>query len=256
MSSIVAPVDGRNGIDALLYLTRAPGREPFTDEQLGVVTSFAGQAAAALELDRTRQDLRVLEMAHERERIAGDLHDLVIQRLFAAGLGLQAVQSLIPPGRAAERVDATISELDKTISEIRATIFQLDRPAGAGSVHNRLMERIAAGCDALGFVPQLMVEGDLQAVPAIVLEQLLPSLNEILANVAKHSGATTTSVHLAATAEEISLVVTDNGVGMPDNPSPGRGLSNLENRARRLGGSFQAARAPAGGTTVRWVAPR
>jgi PAS domain S-box-containing protein len=255
MSAIVAPVEGRNGVDAVLFLGRAPGRDPFTDEHLTVITSFAGQAAAAMELDRTRQDLRALEMVGERERIAGDLHDLVIQRLFAAGLGLQAIQNLIPPGRAADRVDATITELDKTISEIRSTIFQLNRPSHPAAVHSQLLERIAAGCEALGFVPGLEVEGDAQAIQPVVLEQLLPSLNEILANVAKHASATTATVRLTIGDHEIELVVADNGIGIPDNPSPGRGLTNLDSRARRLGGSFGVTTAGTGGTIARWSVP-
>lgn len=204
------------------------------------------QAEKAILAQRTQ--LQVLE---DRERLARDLHDLVIQRLFAAGMGLQSVQSLIADPTASERVDSTVKQIDETIAELRATIFKLNLPTPP-TVQAQLDNIISHAEITLGFRPDLTINGDPETISEVVAEELLPTLTEALSNVARHANATTTGVTIT-TGDLVELQVIDNGDGYQPTTT-GRGLTNLHERATRLNGTMTITANPTNGTTLTWTA--
>jgi len=196
-------------------------------------------------------------MFEERDRIAADLHDHVIQRLFAAGLSLQSVAARLPPGRDADRIVGAITDLDDTISQIRNTIFQLQRmPEQRGSgVRGRLLDVLADVAPALGFQPSLRLAGPLEhLLSGVLLDDLLAVLREALTNVARHARATSVIVEVTATPERLTLAVLDDGGGIPEG---GRrsGLLNMRGRAEHHGGAFTLAPRDPSGTALSWSVP-
>ncbi|WP_035806886.1 GAF domain-containing sensor histidine kinase [Kitasatospora mediocidica] len=245
------------GVRGVLMLARAAGRPVFEAEECAPLPGFAGQAAVAMELAERRRDSEQVALLEERDRIARDLHDQAIQRLFATGMTLQGAARLIEHPEAAERVRRAIDDLDDTVKTIRSTIFGLrarkDGPAGSG-LRADVVAAVQRAAATLGFVPALRMQGliDLRVPPSLA-EEVLAVLVEALSNVARHAGARTVEVVLAAEGE-LALTVTDDGVGLPEG---GRrsGLGNLAERAARLGGTFRAEAAPAGGTRLEWRVP-
>ena len=201
---------------------------------------------------RAESTLRMLE---DRERLARDLHDLVIQRLFAAGMGLQSVLGSITDPKAADGVSSTVTELDLTIGELRTAIFRLS------TITN---ESIAARIDAiaehasvqLGFAPSITIDGNLDTITAQLREQLLPVLTEALSNVARHAQATRVDIALTINAETVDLAVSDDGVGIAPNAPRGNGLDNLITRARSYAGTVTIDSGHDNGTTLLWTTPR
>ena len=240
-----------------LVVARASGRAGFSEEVLRLVESFAGQAVIALRLGAAAADREQIAVLGDRDRIARDLHDLVIQRLFATGMSLEgALRGMQPPDKA-ERVRRAVDDLDATIKEIRTSIFALQNPAphaGEG-VRTAVLTTTQAAAATLGYEPQVVLNGAIDTlVRAPVGEQLVAVLREALSNVARHAGATAVTVTVTADPQQVNLVVEDNGKGMPED---GRrsGLANLEQRAANLGGAFSARTGSSGGTVVRWSVP-
>jgi two-component system sensor histidine kinase DevS len=198
-----------------------------------------------------------LEVLDDRDRIARELHDSVIQRLFAAGLHLQA-----STGRPdmSERVSSVVDEIDDAIREIRGAIFTLHRPAFLDSgLVEALGASITEAARLLGHRPTLRVIGELGTVPEALGAELLMVLREALMNVAKHARATTTDVSVDVGSDAITLVVADDGIGMPPTSagqSGGLGLRNIRERASRLGGHAAFSNGEPRGTEVRWTVPR
>jgi signal transduction histidine kinase len=192
----------------------------------------------------------------DRDRIARDLHDLVIQRLYATGMSLQGAVSLISSADAAQRVSSAVDSMDETIREIRSVIFALQtrqdtKPPG---LRARILQVADEAIGILGFPPALQLDGRLDDdVPADVGEQLISVLREALSNAARHSNASKVAVQVRADAD-LSLTVRDNGSGIK---ADGRrsGLDNLLQRARNLGGSFRVEPAAGGGTELDWRVP-
>jgi signal transduction histidine kinase len=238
----------------LAVLNRAGGRR-FDMTDLGLLEGFAGQAAVGLELAERRRDAEQLSMYADRDRIARDLHDLVIQRLFATGMRLEGATRLMGRPEAIERVRGAVDDLDLTIREIRSTIYSLQTPvSGEQSLRSRIVDVVDEFSDALGFAPSLRLDGLIDTlVPAEIAEHLLAVLRESLSNVVRHAGASRVAV-LVAVGDELRLTVRDNGVGLSGD---GRrsGLLNLNDRARELDGTFDAAAAPEGGAEVVWAVP-
>ncbi len=240
-----------------LVVARCAGRPPFGPETMRLVDTFAGQAAIALRLGVAAVDREQVAVLGDRDRIARDLHDLVIQRLFATGMALEgAVRGMQPPDKV-ERVRQAVDDLDATIKEIRTSIFALQQPAphaGEG-VRQSVLQAVSAARASLGFEPDVVFHGPVDTlVPASVAEQMLAVIREALSNVARHAAATAASVSIAANPSSVELVVTDNGKGLP---TGGRrsGLANLARRAKDLNGEFSAEPGEKGGTRVRWRAP-
>ena len=251
---IVAPL--RVGLQRLGVLVAGRRRSdgPWRVNDAEMVSSYALEAAVALEIARARADQQRIARLEDREAIAADLHDMVIQRLFAAGMRLQGTLPLLdnPPVRA--RVSDVVDQLDETIAEIRSAIFgiqnaQVDRPTLSSAV----CDLVASNERYLGFAPVLTITGELDDIPPQAGDQLIPVITEALSNVARHAGATSVEVALVADVDQVSLTITDNGAGIAPDVPMGRGLANLRRRAVNLGGSFEAATAPSGvGTVVSW----
>ena len=241
-----------------LVLSRSHASVSFGDDTVQVMQSFAAQAALALRLGAAAKDREQLAVLGDRDRIARDLHDLVIQRLFATGMTLEGALRSMPPD-AAERVRRAVDDLDSTIKEIRTSIFALQSPAphaGEG-LREAILQAARGARDSLGFDAQVSFDGAVDTlVPSQVGEQLLAVLREALSNVARHAQASQVRVVVAASPTAAKLTVTDNGIGLP---ADGRrsGLENLARRARDLGGTFSAdaAEPPARGTLVEWSVP-
>jgi PAS domain S-box-containing protein len=210
------------------------------------------ETAALLAEAQTR-----LEVLDDRDRIARELHDSVIQRLFAAGLHLQASTDRPDIG---ERVSVVVDEIDEAIREIRGAIFTLHRPAQFDSgLEAALRATINEAARLLGHRPTLRLGGILANISTDMGSELLAVLRESLTNVAKHAQATKTEVSLDVGTEAVTLVVYDDGVGMTgssDASSSGLGLRNITERAALLGGQALFLPGAPRGTEVRWVVPR
>jgi two-component system sensor histidine kinase DevS len=194
------------------------------------------------------------EVFSERERIARDLHDLVIQRLFASGMRLQSLLGLVADPALKGRIEGVVDELDATISQIRSSIFVLQVDQHASSVRTQLVELVTGASHSLGFRPQIRFEGPVEtAVPGRVLEQLLAVAREALSNIARHASASSASV-LVRVGDDVVLEVADDGVGMGD-VSRRSGLANLAERAVKLRGTFEVTSEPGEGTRLVWRVP-
>lgn len=211
--------------------------------------------ATVRDVSDRQEALAQVALLKDRERIARDLHDMVIQRLFAAGMSLQAIAGLIEPPTAADRVLSVIDELDDTIRELRAAIFRLGQPEHARTFSAHVAALIDERAPHLGFTPTLSIVGDVDDLPDLVFEQLSATLIEALSNVARHADATTAEVHVARQREQVTLRVVDDGVGMVETPKAQGGISNMMWRAAELGGSCTVAPAAPSGTQLDWHVP-
>lgn len=227
---------------------------PAEAEERELLVSFADQAGLALDRVQALEDREAMALIYDRERIARDLHDVVIQRLFATGLQLQGATALSHDEEVARRLDQAVDALDTTISEIRRSIFELQAPA-ANSLRLDLQGLVGEYAGALGWRPTLRVAGPVDTlVPEGVRQQLLPVLREALSNVAKHAHATTTAVEVSVVPGLLSLTVTDDGIGIgaTDRES---GLRNTRERAEELGGTLTITPASPHGTCFAWSIP-
>jgi signal transduction histidine kinase len=254
---LMVPLLGSSGPHGVLAAVRECGRLGFTDTDLDMAGSFANHAAIAIELAEARAEQQRAAMLDERDRIAADLHDQVIQRLFAAGLSLQSVAMGLGPGRVADRILATVAELDTTISQIRTTIFELhdQRSAAPGGLRARLVDVAADAATALGYDPAVRFDGPVDTLPSETADDLVAVLREALSNVARHACARSASVELLVRPEQLSLCVHDDGVGITAT-TRSSGLTNMRRRAERHHGECHVTRRHPGGTTVRWTIPR
>jgi signal transduction histidine kinase len=253
-SFLGVPVRGRDAVGNL-YVAEKVGADEFTGEDEQLAVAFAAAASVAVDNSRLRDRLGTIALLEERERIARDLHDKVIQRLFAAGMALQTALPLTARTEVATRISLAIEDLDETIREIRYTIFALERPT-----HRGLRVDIFALADgareALGFSPELKLDGPIDTVVTDeTAEHLLATLQEALSNAAKHARPSTVDVRVQA-GSDLLLRVEDDGVGLPDRLDRKSGLDNMQQRAEHLGGSFTARKPKRrGGTVVEWRVP-
>jgi len=198
---------------------------------------------------------RSLDASEDHERIARDLHDTVLQRMFATGLRLQAVAGTLGDATAADAIDEVVADIDDTIRELRGVIFGLEYGhERLGGLAGEILAVTAGAARALGFTPKVTIDGPLEDVPGPVRHDLLGALQEMLSNVSRHARASQVRVECAA-ADWIRLQVTDNGVGLPSELAEGSGLGNLAARAAKLGGSFTLGPAGGGGTAAVWAVP-
>ncbi|WP_269750583.1 GAF domain-containing sensor histidine kinase [Herbidospora daliensis] len=250
------PLGNAGSVRGVLGLGKRPGRIPFTTSSLEMLKSFAAQATVALELAEARRDAERISLLEDRDRIAKDLHDVVIQRLFAVAMTLMSTVRLMEHPEAAARVRHSVDELDATIRQIRATIFALQGPLGPdeSGLRARVAEIVDKSYGDLGFRPMLRLDGQLDyGVPEEIADHVLAVLREALSNVVRHAAAKRVEVSLEA-GDEVTLTVDDDGVGLPPN---GRrsGLRNLAERAENLGGCFEVARREGRGTHLQWRVP-
>jgi len=254
--AVIFPLGGPGNVRGVLTVGRRPGSMPLTSAAVEMVGSFAAQAGVALELADARRDAEQITVLQDRERIARDLHDLVIQRLYATGMSLQGAMPLISRPEAADRVSRAVDALDDTIGDIRSAIFALQ--ARHDVKHATLRERILEVLDEmtglLGFAPSLSLTGDLgEHVPEEIAAHMLGALRESLSNAARHAGASRVEVIVDGEADLV-LVVRDDGVGLRD-ITRRSGLANLADRAEQLGGTLKVGSADGGGTELLWQVP-
>ncbi|SEG87576.1 Histidine kinase [Actinacidiphila yanglinensis] len=255
---VALPMITDDGVRGVLLLGREQHEAPFSDEETAPLLAFAGQAALAMELAERRRDAEQVAILEERDRIARDLHDLAIQRLFATGMTLQSTLRFVEHPEATDRLLRAVDDLDETIKIIRTTIFGL-RSHDLEQRTEGLRSQVAAGveraADTLGFTPSLRMEGLIDTeVPPAIMEEAVAVLGEALSNVARHARASSVAVALEVAHGTLSLTVRDDGVGIAE--QAGRsGLRNLAERAERLGGTFQVGPAPDRGTRLVWRVP-
>ena len=209
-----------------------------------------------VKVKQSEENLRALDMANERDRIARDLHDLVIQRVFGAGMRLSSLYDSVPDD-ASDRLRDIVAELDSVISDIRTTIFDLQaHEVVAHGVRAGVLQLTGDAADRLGFEPRVHFRGPVDTVVDDETgEQLLAVLRESLSNVIRHADATAVEVTVSADQGELVLVVDDDGVGLCTAPGSGFGLRNMESRAEALLGTFAVRANNPRGTLVEWQVP-
>ncbi|MCX4238727.1 GAF domain-containing protein [Streptomyces sp. NPDC020707] len=255
--AVAVPIGSGERVRGIVLLVRDSGRPEFTGKETEALQGFAAQAAVAMELAEHREDAEEIAVLKDRDRIARDLHDLAIQRLFATGMTLQSAGRFIEHSEASERVVRAVDDLDETIKIIRSTIFGLRAREGATApgLRARVVRMVGETAPVLGFTPSLRMEGlvDTQ-VTKETADHVVAVLSEALTNIARHARATRAAVVLETDGREVRLTVSDNGVGIP---AGGRrsGLRNMAERAGQLGGEMQLGDSDGGGTTVVWWAP-
>ncbi len=263
---MVLPLVGTSRLRGALVIGRLAGRHRFDNAELDMATTFANHATVALELADAREHQQRMLLLEDRDRIARDLHDHVIQRLFAAGLSVQSVAAAAGSTEQAARLSRVVDDIDETIRQIRTSIFQLrgSLAPSTGSVRSRLLDVVGEVNPLLGFEPHVRFTGPIDVVvPDRVVDDLLAVTREALTNVARHARATRVEIEVTADAGALSLQVVDDGVGVGQ-PTRRSGLANLAQRAERNGGSFTVGTAsgesltavPDGeGTRLRWTIP-
>ncbi|MEX1008589.1 MAG: PAS domain S-box protein [Acidimicrobiia bacterium] len=239
---------------------------PVTANDQAMVVAAVRDVSERLEteqrLGEAEQELRTLE---DHERIARDLHDIVIQQLFASGMTLQGVWSRIKDPDVAQRVATVVDDLDATIREIRAVIFGLQTlGADAGGRRAEILRVASDERAVLGFEPRVRFDGPIETITDEVAAHLLATLREALSNVARHARAASVDVTIEAgsvpergTGAQVVLCVSDDGVGIPEDADGGggNGIRNMTDRAVRLGGRCAVRSRPEGGTVVEWSVP-
>jgi signal transduction histidine kinase len=259
-SAAIVPLAAGEQILGVLLVIRFRGEPLFGEPDLELLRNFAAHAALAMRYSTARADQRRLAVFEDRDRIAADMQDLVIRRLFDIGLGLQGVNRLVQPALRG-RISGLVDDLDGTIRDLRHSIFSLrndlaPRDEPSGGLSEDVVEVIGQAADALGFEPRVGVIGSLDsAVPDAVRPDLLATLREALANVARHARASAVSVELRAEDGTLTLRVHDDGVGIPTVRARNSGLANLGRRAQRWGGSLSIAPDGGGGTRLTWSVP-
>ena len=256
--TLVVPLSAGDNERGVLTMSNSPGGRHFNKDDEILIESFAGQAAIALELAMRRLEADRLHVFEDRDRIARDLHDLVIQRLFASGMRLESLVNTMTENDHIERVRVVVDELDETIREIRSTIYALHASGqnSAPGLRKRLIDIADAAEDSLGFAPSIRFDGPLDtAVPAEIAEELVAVLVESLSNAARHSGAQHVAATVSVTPDAVMMCVADNGVGIPEDEKRRSGLDNLEQRAKRLGGSLDLQTSAGGGLQLVWTVP-
>jgi signal transduction histidine kinase len=258
-SFLGVPVRVRGRVFGNLYLTDKQGATEFSEEDAILAVALAGAAGIAIENSRLLGRVRELTLVEDRERIAADLHDTVIQRLFATGLRLQSTVRNIENPAAAERVKEAVDELDETIRQIRSTIFALQTPRLTGrSLRDEILALATEAAASLGFEPRVRFAGLIDhGVGDEVGIHLLAVLREALSNVVRHAGASEVTVAVEVTDVELIATIVDDGVGAGAGERPGgEGLGNLRHRADALGGTLELQAGAGGtGTKVRWQVP-
>jgi signal transduction histidine kinase len=252
---LLVPLAAAGAISGALVMAYRTGPPVVDTPDVALVETFAGQAALALERASAQQQREMLAVLSDRERIARDLHDVVVQRLFAAGTQLVSTNRMITKPQVRERVDQVVDDLDLTIRDIRGTIFQLQSPISA-ELRGQIRALVTEADKTLGFRPRLVLNGPIDsAIPELVRPAVLAVLREALSNVARHARASSVTVTLTTDATTLVLLVTDDGVGIGAAEGSG-GLTNMRHRAAEFGGDCRIGPADDHhGTAVVWQVP-
>ncbi|MFC5952391.1 GAF domain-containing sensor histidine kinase [Pseudonocardia lutea] len=253
--SVAVPMRSGERVIGVLVALRRTGGEPYRPNEVPLVTSFAEQAALALEIAEKSRAQRQLDVLADRDRIARDLHDHVIQRLFATGLKLQSTLRRAVRPDVQERILQAVDELDETVREIRTSIFDLHGADDAGvNVRRRLLDTVDEVVAGSALTPSIRTSGPVDTlVPDDLVPHLLAAVREGVSNAVRHSGGRTVAVTVEA-GSDLALQVVDDGTGLPDGVARS-GLRDLADRAEELGGTLEVRRRPGGGTRLAWRVP-
>jgi signal transduction histidine kinase len=256
MSSFLGvPVRVHGEVYGNLYLTNKTTAAEFSkdDEELAVALAIA--AGIAIENARLHSFVRDHALMEDRDRIARDLHDSVIQRLFAIGLSLQRTARMVDRTEAAARIGEAINSIDETIRELRKAIFDIELTVETEGLYSKVLDLVHELRPVLGFEPQVSVAGPVDRVAtAPMSDAVLAVLREALTNVAKHAHATGVNVMLSA-GDELRVVVVDDGDGIGEAPGDGLGLNNMQQRAEKFGGGMEIGKSRQEGTHLSWHVP-
>jgi signal transduction histidine kinase len=260
-SFLGVPIWVRDTVFGNLYLAQKAGGGAFSDVDEELAVGLAAAAGVAVENARLHEQVQDVAVLEDRERIARDLHDTVVQRLFATGLSLQGVQRRLAahPDLAA-RIQQSVDDLGVTVRQVRSAIFQLQPvTSSSGSVRRAILAVATEQAPTLGFEPVVRFDGPVDtAVDGELADSLLNTVREALSNVARHARAGHVDVEVTVAGGELLLRLADDGVGIAPRAAvaaPGQGLANMRERAERLGGTFRTDPAPDGGTVVTWRVP-
>jgi signal transduction histidine kinase len=259
-SFLGVPIVAREEVFGNLYLTEKTTGEVFTDIDEELVVGLAAAAGVAIENARLHARVQELSVLEDRERIARDLHDTVIQRLFATGLSLQGAVPLIrrDPDGATGRVHAAVDDLDLTVKHIRSAIFGLESTRiTQGGLRDEVLGLLREAAGALGYEPRVLFGGPVDSnTSAALAADAVATLREALSNVARHAQASRVDVEVVVEDGALTVRVADDGIGPPPPDAPrGNGLANLSTRAARHGGAFTLGAREGGGTVLEWRAP-
>ncbi len=254
-AAMALPVRAGDQMLGALTVYRAADAARFTDAERAMAAEFALQAGVAIELTRGRADRQRLVLVEDRSRIARDLHDHVIQRLFGTGLALQAVGARNPA--AADAIAAQVDAIDAAIGEIRTAIFALaPRPGSDTALRHRLLDVATEAAAGLANPPLVTFSGPVDLlVTGPLADDVLAVARESLANAARHAQATRVEVSVSVDDDQVVVTVDDDGIGIPATVDRASGTRNLDDRARRRGGAFDLTARAGGGTRARWAVP-
>ncbi|MEO5709754.1 MAG: GAF domain-containing protein [Nocardioidaceae bacterium] len=253
-TAVLVPLRAHLVDTGVMLVVLGAGRGTLAPEEAELLASFADQASLALDRAQAVSDREELMLVADRDRIARDLHDLVIQRLFATGLHLQGARRTATGDDIKARLDEAVADLDVTIRDIRSTIFDLQVPHVA-SLRAELRGVVREYVPVLGYTPLVRTNGPLDtAVASAIGAQMLAVLREALSNVARHAEADAAVVEVEVAGNEVTLRVTDNGHGLPAERRES-GLRNVRRRAADLGGTVRFHQEEPHGTRLEWTVP-
>jgi signal transduction histidine kinase len=254
-SFLGVPVRVRGEVYGNLYLTDKRNAESFTEEDEATVLALALAAGTAIENARLHTVMRERTLTEDRDRIARDLHDSIIQRLFAIGLSLQGTARLAGSGEVTSRISDAINKLDETIRQLRTAIFDLELTIQPDGFERKVYDLLHDMTPVVGMHPQVTLSGSTDAaISQPIADQALAVLRESLTNVGKHAGATQVVVRITIDSN-LRIVVVDDGHGIGEGAVEGLGLKNMRNRAGNLGGTLELSRSREGGTRLSWTVP-
>ena len=250
------PLRSGSGIEGVISLAWTPGRiDAFRRVDPDLPTSFAEQAALALQVARSREDRKRMSLLEDRDRIGRDLHDLAIQRLFAVGMGLESTVRMVPDVESARRLRQAIVEIDDTIKDIRRAIFSLGTLEGSTDLQTEVENLVERAAATMKLRPKLRFEGPIRTtVPGAVGSDLLAVVSEALTNVSRHARATSVEVRVVVDQHVLEACVADDGRGMPPDVLES-GLHNMRERAAGHGGALAVESDAGAGTTITWRVP-
>jgi signal transduction histidine kinase len=258
MSSFLGvPIKVRDEVYGNLYLTDKIGWSEFTNDDVALVEVLALAAGIAIENARLHQQTQVVAVYEDRDRLARDLHDTVIQRLFGVGLTLQSMAGRAPRDMSVGLGEA-VAEIDRVIDRIRATIYQLGMGGEDRGLRDHVVSLVRELSSVVGFDVEVGFDGPVDtAISAQVVEHLMATIRESLTNIGRHAHATQARVAIKVENGRCRLTVVDNGGGFDDSKlrEGGLGLTNLRARAEKLDGTFEMENAQGGGTLLTWQVP-
>jgi signal transduction histidine kinase len=256
-SFLGVPIKVRGEIYGNLYLTDKVGWSEFTRDDEALVGSLAVAAGIAIENARLHQRVQEVAVYDERDRLARDLHDTVIQRLFGAGLRLQGIAGAVREADIALRMGTVVTEIDESITQLRSIIYALGLAGGERDIRSKIIMLLRDLAEVVGFEVRSLFEGAVDtAISDEIAEHILIVIREAVTNIDRHAHATEATVRVSVDADHCQLTVIDNGQGVGSGSREGGlGLANMRRRAEKLSGSFDLESAPSGGSTLRWRVP-